>query len=389
MTFYTPIFTLFLLQHKLNLGFIVEAQTLYTVGLLISTIPTGALADRWGQKRTIQIGLLLYALSMLQILFLHSPALLLLYFAVRGIGGGFIDGADEALLYDSYKQEKGSAKGYSRAFGKMLSNDALGFVIATAIAGVAVGIMGKSSYDILIYATTASSIVAFTLASYLKPLKHKVEHRKTFVNQLKDGTKIIKRSRALYALVIVGLLTINGEYFLRQSYQPYFQNKAVPVIFLGLALSIGKLVNFFVIRNVHRLETRFSIDKFLLWINIGLGASYILMVFAGRPYLVVLMFIIIQSLMNSQQPVVSDYMNERIEATSRTSTLSTSSFIQSIGIIITRLLLGVSIGLFGLSHTFIVQGTYLIVGIAIGFWYLRRCGCVHRITKLSSASFSV
>jgi MFS family permease len=105
MTFYTAIFTLFLLQRHLELGFIVAAQTLYTVGVMVSTVPTGVLADRWGQKRTIQIGLLLVVLTMLQLLILRSKFMFLMFFFFRGVGGGFLDGADEALLYDSYVAE--------------------------------------------------------------------------------------------------------------------------------------------------------------------------------------------------------------------------------------------------------------------------------------------
>jgi|GEM_PF-983454 len=382
MTFYTPIFTLFLLQRNVELGFIVAAQTLFTVGMLVSTIPTGILADRWGQKRTIQIGMILDILSMLSLIVLHSPSALLAFFAVRGIGIGFRDGADEAMLYDSYFEEHGSPEGYSRSFGKLLSNDTLGFVIATALAGLAVQLFGSRSFVPLIIATALATIASLVLVSTLRVCRHHAEHlaKGKLITQLKSGATVVKNNRTIKALTLFGLLTLSGEYFLRQTYQPLFQQLAVPAIFLGLALSGGKLLNFVAVRNAHRLEKYFTIDKLLLWITLVLGAGYILLALSHSVWSVVAAFMLIQGLLNSQQPIISDYINQQIVSTQRSTTLSTVSFIQNIGQIVARLLLGISIGMIGLSHTFIVQGIYLIVGGIVGVWYIRSCGCVHKVT---------
>jgi len=381
MTFYTPIFTLFLLQRDVELGFIVAAQTLFTVGMLVSTIPTGILADRWGQKRTIQIGMVLDILSMLSLVLLHSPAALLAFFVVRGIGIGFRDGADEALLYDSFVEEYGNSKGYSRAFGKILSNDTLGFVAATAIAGFAVQFFGKASYVPMVVATALATALSLVIATSLRSCKHRNEHsgRANLINQLKSGFKTVKKSHTILALTLFGLLTVNGEYFLRQTYQPHFQSLAVPAIFLGLALSAGKLLNFVAMRSVHRFEEYFTVDRILLIINLTLGAGFILLALLHSVWGVVGAFILIQALLNSPQPIISDYINQQIESGQRSTTLSTVSFVQNIGQIIARVLLGVSIGAIGLSHTFIAQGTYLFIGTVVGVWYIRSCGCIHKI----------
>jgi MFS family permease len=381
MTFYTPIFTLFLLQRNVELGFIVAAQTLFTVGMLVSTIPTGILADRWGQKRTIQIGMVLDILSMLSLLVIQSPAALLGFFLVRGIGIGFRDGADEALLYDSYVEETGNSKGYSKEFGKLLSNDTLGFVIATAAAGLAVQLLGDKSYPVLIIATALATMISFWLATTLRTCKRHVEHlgRTNLVQQLKSGAKVVKKNHTIFALTIFGLLTLNGEYFLRQTYQPLFEDLAVPAIFLGFALSAGKLLNFIAMRNVHLLEKYLTVDRILLIITLGLGLSYVLLGVASAPWAVVVVFMLIQGLLNSQQPVISDYINQQISPGQRSTTLSTVSFIQNVGQIIARILLGISIGAIGLGYTFIAQGMYLIIGAVIGVWYIRSCGCVHKV----------
>jgi Na+/melibiose symporter-like transporter len=90
--------------------------------------------------------------------------------------------------------------------------------------------------------------------------------------------------------------------------------------------------------------------------------------------------------MNTQQPIISDYINQNIESDTRTTILSTVSFIQSIGQVIVRILLGISVGVVGLSHSYGLQGVYMIVGVIIGVWYIRRCGCLHKIRRIEDVT---
>lgn len=381
MYYYTPIFTLLLLQRSISLGFIVAAQTVFSVAMMLSVVPTGLLADRFGQKLTIQVGLVLDALGMLLLLFVHNPVGLIIFFALRGVSVGFRSGSDEALLYDSYVDEHKTAEGYSRSYGTMVSNDILGFVVATAVAGFAVALFGDASYNPLVVATGLTTLAALAVASTLKRKTHRVEHDKrgNMFGQLKQGVKVVTKSRTITALTIAGLLTLNGEYFLRQTYQPFFQDMMVPALFLGLALSAGKLLNFAVIRNVHKLEEFLTVDRIILWVNLLLGIAFIAFALVRSVWALVLVFVIIQALLNAERPVVSDYINQRIGPGQRSTVLSTVSFALNIGQIVARLALGLSIGLVGMGSTFIVQGVYLVIGSIIGVWYLRRCGCVHRV----------
>src|SRR3989344_4826789 len=93
MYYYTPIFTLFLLERNLNLSLIVAAQTVFSFAMMLSVVPTGILADKFGQKIAIQIGLVIDALSMLSLLFIHSIPALIVFFAARGISIGFRAGS--------------------------------------------------------------------------------------------------------------------------------------------------------------------------------------------------------------------------------------------------------------------------------------------------------
>lgn len=379
--FYVPVFTLFLLGHGVTLQTIILAQTVYSVASLLGELPTGFVADKFGQKTAVLIGFLLDSLGMLMIFLMPSVTGLIVFHLVRGLSGSFLSGSQEALLYESYKHEHESTNNYKKAFSTMLSNDVLGFITATAIAGVLVQIWGKSAYAPIILLTSLCTLGTFLYATTLKSYKTHTEESKEFrfLTHIKQSMRVIKKEHTVAALTVVSILTLNGEYFLRQTYQPLFQQNMVTPILLGLSLSAGSLLNYVIVRYAYLAEKYLSLDKILLVYNLMLGALYIVLSLLHSPFAIVLAFIFLQGLFNAQQPIVSDYINERIESGQRATVLSAISFSQSFFSIITRLLLVFALGAFGLTRSYAIQGLYLVIGIIFGYWYMRRCGCVHRI----------
>jgi MFS family permease len=383
MLFYTPVMTLLLLQRDISLSFLVASQTVFSIAMMASEIPTGMLADKFGQKISSRLGLLLDAIGMLQLIFVHNPGALLAFFAVRGISVAFRSGSDEALLYESYVAENKSPNGYSKAYGKFLSNDILGFILATALAGIAIQLFGTEAYIPMVVLTAIAVLVAlaitFTLTTPEKRSGLKNVKQFNALSHLGDSLKVIKRTRVIFALTVAALLTLNGEYFLRQSYQPFFEQLSVPALFLGVALSIGKLFNFIVVRYAHVMEKYLTVDQIIFWVNALLGVLFVSFALFRTPVATVLIFILIQGLLNAERPVVSDYVNQRVESHQRSTVLSGISLLQNFGQVIARLGLAISIGIIGIGATYAVQGLYMIIGTMIGVWYLRRCGCTHKV----------
>lgn len=388
MLFYTPVMTLFLLQRGISVGFLVVAQTVFSIAMMLGEIPTGVLADKYGQKVSIRLGLLLDAFGMLQLLLIHSQLALIIFFAVRGISVAFRSGSDEALLYESYIEEHGSAKGYSKAYGKYLSNELLGFIAAAAISGLAVQLYGSAAYGPLITATGIMVLIGLAITFTLK-VKRQAKNKDQVFNSfahIKQSFSVVRKNRTIFALLLAGILTLNGEYFLRQTYQPYFQQLMVPAVFLGVALAAGKLLNYGVIRWSHLLEKYLTVDQVILWVNLLTGIMFVALAMARSPWMVVPVFILIQGLLNAERPIVSDYINQRVESFQRSTVLSAISFAQNLGQVFARLALGTSLGLISIGPTFAVQGAYMILGTLIAVWYLRKCGCVHKVQPTKSTS---
>lgn len=380
--FYTPIFTLFLLGYGIKLEHIIFAQVIYSLASLFGEIPTGYLADKYGQKNSVVWGLLLDAVGMVLLFAYPSLAGLIIFFAIRGLSGAFLSGSTESLLFESHRHEQSNQKEtYQQAFSKVLSNGILGFMSATFLAGILVQIFGTASYKPIVLMTALATFTALAVAFSLKDIRGEQEdiNELQFLKHTAESLRIVRRERTVRALTLVALLTISAEYFIRQSYQPLFESSGVIPLFLGLSLTLGSLLNFVIVRYSYLLEKYLTLDRILLLHNILLAIGFGLMALFTNPYILVGAYILLQGLFNAQRPIVSDYINERIESSKRSTVLSTISFTQSFFSIISRVLLAISLGAFGLQKTLGYQAVYLIIGISIGYWYMRRCGCVHRI----------
>jgi MFS family permease len=382
--FYVPVFTLFLTGHGISLSQIIFAQIFYSIFSFLGELPTGIFADKFGQKASLLLGYITDTIGMALLFFMPTVAGLYLFHMIRGLSGAFLSGSEEALFYESYKKEHPVDGGYKKEFGSFLSNDVLGFIVASFIAGGIIQTFGKASYGPIILLTAIATFITFLIALTLKDLKAKIrnpEEGAGIVDVVKSSIKLVRYDRTIFALTIVAALTLNGEYFLRQTYQPYFEQAQVAPFLLGLSLSLGSALNFFIIKYSYLLEKLLTLDKILLLFNFILGISYIGLAISVSPIFIVVLFILLQGLFNAQNPIISDYVNERTSSRIRTTVLSAISFSRTFFQIIMRLILGVLVGVIGLTSTYMFQGVYLIVGILIGYWLMVKCGCVHKIKK--------
>src|SRR5476651_1443061 len=86
LAFYTPIVTLYFLQHKVSLPAIVLSQVFYSIFSLIGDVPTGILADKLGKRQALVLGYMFNVLGLATMLFLPSIIGLFVTYSMLGFG---------------------------------------------------------------------------------------------------------------------------------------------------------------------------------------------------------------------------------------------------------------------------------------------------------------
>lgn len=120
------------------------AQALSIVGLSIfakalSEVPTGVVADKFSRKFSILTGYTVLLIGWLGICITSGFLPILLFSVCLGIGGSFISGADDALLYDSLK-ELGESDKFKAVYNLSSSIELVAFASTILLGGLLGGV---------------------------------------------------------------------------------------------------------------------------------------------------------------------------------------------------------------------------------------------------------
>ena len=109
--FYYPVFTILFLDYGLTIEQFSILNTVWAITIVCAEVPSGALADLLGRKRLLVLTSVLMIIEMSVIAFVPVTNMTLVFWAflinriVSGLAEAMASGADEAIAYDSLKQE--------------------------------------------------------------------------------------------------------------------------------------------------------------------------------------------------------------------------------------------------------------------------------------------
>ncbi len=137
----SSIWVLYLAYCGLNLAQIGLVEGIYHATSIVFEIPSGAVADLIGRKKSMILSKICIAVSCVIMLFSRSFWLFALGFAIQSLGNNLNSGSEEALVFDSMKYA-GQEGQYMRVCGRLNMIVELSQGIAT----VAGGLLAEFSY---------------------------------------------------------------------------------------------------------------------------------------------------------------------------------------------------------------------------------------------------
>jgi MFS family permease len=142
--FYYPILAILFLDYGLTLEQFALLNAIWAAAIVTLEVPSGALADRWGRKRMVQLaaGFMVAEMAVLVLVPLGNPWVVFCAFALNrilsGAGEACASGADEALAYDSLKT-LGRESEWPAVLRRLMRWQSLAFVVAM--------LLGAAVYD--------------------------------------------------------------------------------------------------------------------------------------------------------------------------------------------------------------------------------------------------
>ena len=358
------IFVLFLLGNNLSMTQVMILETIFTIVIFFSEIPSGAFADRVGRKWSLVLSALAASISWLifgigTTFFVFLIAQILIAFA-----WAFNSGADSALLYDSLKEMK-REKEYSKIYGRTYFIEMFTIGFAGLIGGF---LATQINYRILFYITSffffIGSIINMTL---IEPPIHKHLQEKNYFKHLKKAINFSFKNKIIRNLIIYfGTYSALAHiaYFI---IQPYYNNSGFSESIIGIAtstyfifLAIGGLFAYYFINKIKEKKLLFS----LLLIT---SLSLIIMYFSNK-YLAILFIGIITFTEGIRNIFIDKEINIHTDSHHRATVLSVKSMSKSVIYAIAAPLIGLITDVYTPEAAFLMLGVGMIIFLVYIIW---------------------
>lgn len=369
LSFFFGTYSLFLIEKGLSLLEVNLLNCSFMVAVFLFEIPTGVIADFFGRKKSVIIGLLIYALSFLVYFLSDNLWQFLLAEIIGALAFTCISGALEALVVDSLNHHK-----YTGCFNMVFRKTELRQI------GVLVGaIIGSFAGQINLAVPWLFSSIAFALLSILALFLFREDYFQkperddpNYLAILKEAKKSINYGLKNHRIMLLSLFSASLFFViqpLNMYWQIVFKNdfglevKFMGLIFAGIVILTfagsqlsGLWLKIFKEQKgaifFSQIITFIGVIACLLTMNLNYFLTFFLLHEVGRGLF---------------KPLIRTYINNNIDNKNRATVLSLESMITKLGAGLGLIVSGVIANNFGVRVSWLASAIVLIASIFL-FW---------------------
>lgn len=351
------IFVLFLLANELTMTEVMSLETIFIAVVLLLEVPSGAVADLFGRKRSVSLAMLFTALAFAIFGAGSTYWVFLVAQLLVALGWALTSGADSALVYDTLK-ELGREHEYARIFGR--GNF---FMLSTyAVAALASGLLAMLLDYRTIFFVTALLFGAAALvgATMREPPLHRPVHGRRYLEHLLGAVRFAGAHRRVRNLIIYyGAFAAAGHlaWFL---IQPFYEQGGYPLFVIGLATFLYFAAAGFGTLTADAFARRFREQPLLLSLLFLAGASFAL-IFVVSKLAALLCIVVISFVCGVRDIVVNNSINRHTDSHHRATVVSIQSMSKSVMYALFAPLIGLFTDLFTPAAAFLMMGVGLLL----------------------------
>lgn len=357
----SAIWVLYLSFKGFNLVEIGLLEGIFHVTKFLLEVPTGAVADLWGRKKTLISSRILSFISCIIMIFGNSFLEIAIGFIVSSFSLALNSGSEEALVYDSLKV-LGEEERYIKVNGIINVLIEIAQIFAVFIGGL----LSEISFKISYLAAAVISLISLVISlGFYEVEKNKIKKQNIIKSHFKACLEIIMNEKAIMKIMIFFGILFSVEttsHFYMQEYLKImdFSKSQIAGLFVlkGILGAIGAKYSY----RVHDLLGKKGTMKY-----IPLITGVLLMGINIEGVIAIISFVMIGGVIGIAYPLSSNYINELIPSEQRATMISLDSMLFSILMIIIFPAVGVIAQYLSLGITFMLLGMILIVEVLIAF----------------------
>lgn len=362
----SSIWVLYLAYCGLSLAEIGLLEGIYHATSILCEIPSGAVADLLGRRRSMILSRICIAVSCMLMLFSGSFGLFALSFIVQALGNNLNSGSEEALVYDSMKYI-GQEERYMRVYGRL--NVIL--EVSQGIAMVMGGILAEYSYFwcygacVTIAAISLIPVVFLTEAPCGRQEKKKAAMGKLVISHFRTSFDILRSDARILRIIIYYSVVFAAQtllFFYSQQY--YFEHgyNKVRISLILLVMSVSSCLGAVLSERIYR---RFK--KKVVYAGTMVIAAAFLCYGLENMTVSIFAFSAAGFFNSALYPVQSDSLNQLIPSEQRATLISVNSMFFSLAMIVMFPLAGMAADHLGLTTVFMFIGAAVMAFAACCF----------------------
>ncbi len=365
-SFLAPVLSLFYLHRGLHYYDLFGLMIVWVITVFFLEVPTGAFADRYGPKWSFLVGNILRTLSISLLFIAFHRWIFYLISAVSALSFTFFSGSDQAFIFETLKDLKRENE-MSHVWGRMHSAKFIPAVITILVGAYIARDLAEIQFTILIFLGLLFNAGTLLLVCFLTPPSSFLRQNRhpTWIH-VRKGWENIKGQTNLVLLFINETLVMIPTYVLLSNEslaQPYLTDSGLPVILLGVVYAVDALGSFLVLNAIKGLEAIFGQKKITVLTGLGILIAFIAGILLPQTIATALfVFFTIKLSFWIRYPVFGHIKNYYIPSSSRATTLSIFSMIDSLFDIVILSIMGF-LSQLGIHKIFMFCAVIVLIGL--------------------------
>lgn len=362
MLFFIPILSLYLQKSLFSVTNVALIFSIQYFAIVLLEVPTGALADLFGRKMTYLLGKIFTMISIVFLYFGTTMTPFIIFALLNALGLSLRSGNDEAIIYDTLKEENKSAL-YKKVNGILSAIWPLGAIIGS----VAGGFFAKYSLSLPILLSLIPLLISFMLCLFIaEPKYHKEKHKNVF-SHMSNSIGIVLKNKQVFILMMAGSLALAFGEAAHNLKPIFFEFKNIPIeyfgIIFGFVYALSSLGYYF----SHGVSNKFGDKKTLIFT----GLLFPVLIFLSTitdSYLSIIFLVLTSIPFGLKTPIIMHLLNVETESSRRATVLSINNLFGSLGIALAGIWLGYLADLYNINVAHgIIAACMLLVSVLFFF----------------------
>ena len=362
MVFFLPIIALYLEQDLFNITNVAIIFSIEALALFLFEVPTGAIADLFGRKKTIVLANIVVLVGVV-FLYIGGSMLMFILFAIfNSLARALASGTDSALIYDTLKDENKEHR-YKKVIGKYHALWPLGASVGSIIGGY----LASVSLAFPALMTLIPFSVVLMLSFFITEPKYEKEDHKNIFKHMFNASKIIVSNNQLILLMIVGFILLGIGESIHRLGSLFFEFKEIPLVYFGWIGALifgGSSIGHFM---SHGFSEKWGNKKTLILCVIG-SPLLILLATLTVKYISIIFFIVPAIFFGLRRPVISHLLNIEVSSSKRATIISMYNFVGQLGMAIFVPFLGYFADLYSINTAYLLSASLMFLAVIVVFF---------------------